>query len=205
MSLNMDSYKTILKSNGPQEIKVKNSKFISYTYPIKSQEDFKRVYGNLKKEYHNSTHICYAYRLLKNNEEYFIYNDDGEPSGTAGLPILNEIRRKELYFLSVFVIRYYGGIKLGTGGLIRAYSESARKVIEVANIVEREVLKELIVEFDYANIGAVMSVINREKLTIIKNDFKGDKSLLKIQVPLNKYDNLVKSLINSLSGNINIK
>jgi len=199
------SYKTIIKPYGGEEIKIKNSKFISHIFPMDSVEDFKNIHSELKKRYHDSTHICFAFRLLENNEEYFRYNDDGEPSGTAGIPILNEIRRKELFFVALFVIRYYGGIKLGTGGLLRAYSESARKVINNARIIEKKILKKLVLEFDYDKTGVIMGIVNREKLKILKNDFSNDKNIIELNIPLDKYDNLLEVFVNSTSGSVRIK
>ncbi len=199
------SYKTILKPFGEEEIKIKNSKFISHIFPIDSIDDFKTIHSKLKKRYHDSTHICFALRLLENDEEYSRYNDDGEPSGTAGLPILNEIRRKELFFVALFVIRYYGGIKLGTGGLLRAYSESARKVIKSAGIIEKEIYKKMILEFDYDKTGVIMGIVNREKLKILKNYYSDYKNIIELNIPLSKYENLKEVFISSTSGSICFK
>ena len=199
------SFKTIIKPFVGEEIKIKNSKFISHIFPIDSIDDFKSIHSELKKRYHDSTHICFALRLLENNEEYFRYNDDGEPSGTAGLPILNEIRRKELFFVALFVIRYYGGIKLGTGGLLRAYSESARNVIDCARIIEKEIYKKITLEFDYDKTGVIMSIINREKLKILKNDYSNNKNIIELNIPLSKYESLSEVFINSTSGSVRIK
>ena len=105
-------------------LEIKKSKFYAYLFEVKSQEEVLSIYENLKKEHKKSTHICYAYKIVC-GQEFVKFNDDGEPSGTAGRPILNVIEKKNLSNVVIFVVRYFGGTKLGAGGLVRAYSKCA--------------------------------------------------------------------------------
>ncbi len=110
------------------ELIEKKSKFYSYAYKIDSVEDVEKILNDLKKEHKKSTHICYAYKIT-NGQEFVKFCDDGEPGGTAGRPILNVIEKKNLTNIVVFVVRYFGGVKLGAGGLVRIYTKSASTVL----------------------------------------------------------------------------
>lgn len=105
-------------------LEIKKSKFYGYLFEVKSQEEVLSIFDNLKKEHKKATHICYAYKIV-DGQELVKFNDDGEPGGTAGRPILNVIEKKNLKNVVIFVVRYFGGIKLGAGGLVRAYSKCA--------------------------------------------------------------------------------
>src|SRR5690554_540948 len=140
-----DSYKTIEKiSEG--YITERKSKFISYVIPVKTEDEVMTILEEYRKEYHNARHVCWAY-MLGPMRENFRANDDGEPSGTAGRPILGQINSFELTDVLIIVVRYFGGTLLGTGGLIRAYKEAAADAIANAEIIEKTVDETLDIHF----------------------------------------------------------
>ena len=152
-----DSYLTIAE---PAEAiyKERSSKFLTYAYPVESEEEIKELLDTLRKQYYDATHHCYAYRLGPQGET-FRANDDGEPSGTAGKPILGQLLSAELTNCLVVVVRYFGGTKLGVSGLIQAYKESTAEVIAVSNIIEKTVDKIIKVDFSYISMNGVMRII----------------------------------------------
>ena len=156
-----DVYKTIER---PAEgyLTEKKSKFISHIIPIKSTDEVKSVLEEYRKKYYDARHICWAYMLGWEREE-FRWNDDGEPSGTAGKPILGQINSAELTDVLILVVRYFGGTLLGTGGLIRAYREAAADAIAHASIVEKTVDDLLELKFDYPLLNDVMRIIKQHK------------------------------------------
>ena len=152
-----DSYLTIAE---PAEAiyKERSSKFLTYAYPVENEEEIKELLDALRKQYYDATHHCYAYRLGPQGEAYRA-NDDGEPSGTAGKPILGQLLSANLTNCLVVVVRYFGGIKLGVSGLIQAYKESTAEVIAVSKIVEKTVDSIIKINFDYISMNGVMRVI----------------------------------------------
>lgn len=158
-----DTYKTL---DAPSEgvFRDKGSKFIAYAFPFKREEDLKDILNNIKKEHPKARHHCYAWRLTQDKAIYRI-NDDGEPSGTAGRPILNVLLSNELTNVLVIVVRYFGGTLLGVPGLINAYKEVTQDAISQALIVERTVNDVYQLHFDYLQMNDVMRVIKEENLT----------------------------------------
>ena len=140
-----------IKNNVNNEIIIKNSKFICYLYKIKSIEDINKILSNLKEEYKDATHHCYAY-ILDNLKKS---SDDGEPGGTAGIPILKVLENNNLTNILAVVIRYFGGIKLGAGGLVRAYSNTVSETIRGLEIIENIEYKTLNIEFSYKKVGII--------------------------------------------------
>lgn len=165
MSNTDDTYKTI---TAPSQgiYKEKGSKFLAYAYPLRTEEEVKEHVQKLKKEYFDARHHCYAYRLGGKGEQYRT-NDDGEPSGTAGKPILGQLLSYELTDILVVVVRYFGGIKLGTSGLIYAYRTATADAIANAEIVERTIDELLNICFDYAVMNDVMRIIKEEQPDIL--------------------------------------
>lgn len=157
MAEQKDSYLTIAE---PAEAIYKecSSKFLTYAYPVESEEEIKELLDALRKEYYDATHHCYAYRLGAQGEAYRA-NDDGEPSGTAGKPILGQLLSANLTNCLVVVVRYFGGTKLGVSGLIQAYKESTAEVIAVSKIIEKTVDRVVKIEFDYISMNGVMRVV----------------------------------------------
>ena len=157
MAEQKDSYLTIAE---PAEAiyKERSSKFLTYASPVESEEEIKELLDALRKEYYDATHHCYAYRLGAQGEAYRA-NDDGEPSGTAGKPILGQLLSANLTNCLVVVVRYFGGTKLGVSGLIQAYKESTAEVIAVSKIIEKTVDRVVKIEFDYISMNGVMRVV----------------------------------------------
>jgi uncharacterized YigZ family protein len=144
--------------------KDKGSKFLSFAYPVTSEAEAKALIASLKKEYFDARHHCWAYRLGHTGEA-FRYNDDGEPSSTAGKPIYGQILSNELSDILIVVVRYFGGILLGTSGLIVAYKSAAADAIANATIIEKTASVRLRVEFDYLQMNAVMKCLKDFQLT----------------------------------------
>lgn len=164
-----DSYLTI---SAPAEcaMRERSSKFLSYAYPVKSEEQIKEILDTLHKQYYDATHHCYAWRLGPNGE-HFRANDDGEPSGTAGKPILGQLVSKEVTDCLVVVVRYFGGTKLGVSGLIQAYREAAADVLDQADIIELTVDTVVRVDFSYMVMNDVMRIIKDESPKVVEQSF----------------------------------
>jgi len=164
-----DSYKTI--QNISEGIyKEKGSKFIAYAFPVSSEEEIKEQIDKLKKEYYDARHHCYAY-MLGADKKNFRANDDGEPSSTAGKPILGQILSYELTNILIVVVRYFGGTKLGVSGLIHAYKTAAIDAILNAEIIEKTVNDIYDIHFDYLVMNDVMRIIKEEHPLQIDQDF----------------------------------
>jgi len=161
-----DTYKTIAFPSEEILFKEKNSKFFGYAYPVTSEEEIKNHLDLLRKKHYGAVHFCYAYQIGTDKIQ-FRANDDGEPSNTAGAPIYGQIQSFGLTNILVVVVRFFGGIKLGVGGLISAYRTSAQMALEVSKIIERTIDIHYIVSFDYKNMNKVMRVIKEKNLEII--------------------------------------
>lgn len=162
----MSTYRTIASPTISQ-YRVLGSRHIGYAFPVRDEEEVKSHIDALWKEHHNATHVCYAWRLGWDYGRYRI-NDDGEPSGTAGKPIFGQIQSAELTHILIAVVRYYGGTKLGTGGLIDAYKTAAKLCLEDALIEVRPVKDRYRLTFGYADMPAVMKVL--KDLDMEKNE-----------------------------------
>ena len=161
-----DSYKTILSPSEEILFKEKNSKFYGYAFPVTSEDEIKTHLDILRKQHYGAVHYCYAFQIGTDKIQ-FRANDDGEPSNTAGAPIYGQIQSFGLTNILVVVVRFFGGIKLGVGGLISAYRTSAQMALEVSEIIEKTIDIHYIVSFDYKNINKVMRVIKEKNLEII--------------------------------------
>ena len=164
-----DIYKTIAN---PTEglYKDKGSKFIAYAYPVISEDQIKGIVQTIKKEHYSARHHCYAWRL-GHEKLLFRVNDHGEPSSTAGKPILGQIQSFDLTNILIIVVRYFGGTLLGVSGLINAYRNAALNAINQAEIVEKLVEKQLLIEFDYGIMNDVMKLFKDEKLPLLDPQF----------------------------------
>jgi len=161
--------------------KEKGSKFLSFAIPVKDVAEIKSILDNYRKKYYDARHVCYAYMLGADRSESRA-NDDGEPSGTAGRPILGQINSSKLTDILVIVVRYFGGILLGTSGLITAYKEAAADAIGQANIVEITVKNELTIRFEYPLLNDVMRIIKEFDVQIVNQQFE-EQCSIKISVP----------------------
>lgn len=186
-----DTYKTIAK---PSEglFKDKGSKFMSFAFPVESEDEIRNIVLLLRKEHHSARHHCYAWRLGY-DKSVFRANDDGEPSSTAGKPILGQIQSFDLTNILIVVVRYFGGTLLGVSGLINAYRNAASDAILQAEIIEKLVEKQLLIEFDYAVINEVMKIFKEEKLQ--QNESQFDlRCQIKTQIRLNDLDRIEEGL-----------
>ena len=151
----------------------KRSKFISYAVPVRSVEEVKEELAKSRKEYYDARHVCWAY-MLGPDRKTFRANDDGEPSSTAGKPILGQINSNELTDILILVIRYFGGIELGTSGLIVAYRTAAAEAIAAATIEERTVDEDITVVFEYPYLNSIMRIVKEDAPTVIAQKFDMD-------------------------------
>jgi uncharacterized YigZ family protein len=196
-----DRFYTIKKAGGPAEIKEKNSRFISWVFPAQTPEEAENRVAKLWKKYHNATHICYGWRIGQGMEDSVRTNDDGEPSGTAGQPILNEIRKHELFNAVLCVVRYFGGVKLGTGGLLRAYRTSAEAVLQAIRPVT--VMPMAVIRFSvpYDQIGAVIQVMNTtENVRMSEPVYSQEKAEYTVEVPVKMKDEFKTHITGATSG-----
>ena len=161
----MDTYLTI-SSVSEALYKDKGSKFYAFAYPVQTVEQIKEIIAEKRKEYYDARHVCYAY-MLGYERNQFRANDDGEPSGTAGRPILGQINSSNLTDILIIVVRYFGGTLLGTSGLIQAYKTSAAEAIAAATIEERIVEKTFVSKFGYQDLNAVMRIMKDFDLSIV--------------------------------------
>ena len=166
-----DTYKTLAAPTEEVMFKEKNSKFYGYAFPIESEEEVKPILEKIKKEHYTARHWCYAFQV-GTSKIYFRANDDGEPNNSAGMPIYGQIQSFELTNVLVVVVRYFGGIKLGVGGLVQAYKTGAQMALEVAEIEERTIDVHFIVSFDYKNMNKVMRVIKEKNVRLIKQEME---------------------------------
>ncbi len=141
-------------------LKEKGSKFIGFAFPINSETDLKKNLEKIREEHPKATHHCYAFRLGLNGENYRA-NDDGEPSGSAGLPIYNQLLANELTNILLIVVRYYGGTKLGVSGLVKAYKESSKLTLEESEIVVRELESQVFIEFPFHQQNVIFTLLNK--------------------------------------------
>src|SRR5690625_1378926 len=143
----LSSYFTV-KKEGSAEVMIKKSRFIGYVKRVETEEDAQAFIQSIKKKHHDATHNCSAY-MVGEHDQIQKANDDGEPSGTAGIPILEVLKRQNLKNTAVVVTRYFGGIKLGAGGLIRAYSQTTAEAIKATGVVKRELMQGIAIKVDY--------------------------------------------------------
>lgn len=170
------------------EIVINKSKFICKLIKIDNEEDVKKSLNYIKNEYKDATHYCYSYIL--NNVKRF--NDDGEPGGTAGMPILNVLENNELNHILCVVIRYFGGIKLGAGGLVRAYTKAVTKVLEISNIITLVEGQRIIIEFSYNKVKYIDNIL--KDVEIINKEFS-DNIIYTVIIGNEKYKEIENLLI----------
>ena len=165
MNPKKDTYKTISSPSSETLYKEKSSKFFGYAFPVTSEDDIREHLEQLKKAHHSARHWCYAWVLGQAYERYRA-NDDGEPSNSAGAPIHGQIQSFDLTNVLVVVVRYFGGTKLGVGGLIQAYRTSAKLALEASEIETRTIDEVFTIRFPYSEMNTVMRIIKSEEITI---------------------------------------
>ena len=176
----LDSYKTIEKESISVH-KQLGSKFIAHLFPITSEGDFKNKLIHLTKKYIDAKHFCYAYKTLPNGSN-FRYNDGGEPTNSAGKPILAQLDSVDITYCACVVVRYFGGVKLGVGGLIKAFKEVSKQAIQDNYIIQKERTMQVTINFNYAQINLVMGMIKKLKLNVLHQELN-EKCMIRLECP----------------------
>ena len=185
--LNMaDTFRT-LSASAEAEFKDKGSRFIAYAYPIRTTEDVKKLVDDQRQAHHKARHWCYAYRLGTDGLQ-FRANDDGEPSGSAGRPILGQIDSFGLTDVLIIVVRYFGGTLLGVPGLIHAYKTAAAEALKTAVVVEKNIEKTVFLRCDYPNLNDAVRIAKQHQAEIIAQDLQLDCRLT-VRIPQANYEN----------------
>lgn len=162
----IDTYKTIASSSMEILFKEKNSKFYGYAFPVTSEDEIKLHIKNLRKQHFGAGHFCYAFQL-GTETIHFRANDDGEPNNSAGMPIYGQIQSFGLTNVLVVVVRFFGGVKLGVGGLISCYKTTAQGTLQSSEIIEKTIDVRFQLSFDYKNMNTVMRIIKEKNITLI--------------------------------------
>lgn len=186
----MDTYFTI-ESNAVAEYKDRGSRFLAYSFPLKDSAGLKKHLQHLKKEHPKAAHYCFAYRIGTDGNN-FRSGDDGEPSGTAGKPILGQIDSKNLTDTLIIVVRYFGGTLLGVPGLINAYKTSSSLVLQCTPVVQKAIEINYELQFNYTEINEVMRIIKQHNCTVHKNEMQLFCKI-EIGIPKNKIDEIKTS------------
>jgi uncharacterized YigZ family protein len=167
-----DTYRTIVKTSEGY-ITEQRSKFLSFAIPVQTPEQVKEIVDNYRKKYYDSRHVCWAYMLGAERTQFRV-NDDGEPSSTAGKPILGVINSLGLTDILIVVVRYFGGVKLGTSGLIVAYRSAAADAVQNASIIEKTVDEDISITFEYPFLNGVMKIVKEMQAQLISQSFDND-------------------------------
>ncbi len=198
----LKEYNTVLK-NSKDEIIIDKSKFIGYSFHINNVDEAESFIKEIKKKHYDATHNCYAY-LLKDDMSIAKASDDGEPSSTAGIPMLEVLKKENITDTLIIATRYFGGIKLGAGGLVRAYTKTAKIAIESNIIVNKKIYQKILLEIDY-------NFLNKIQKYIEKNDIISNVPEFMEKVRINIYqkdeylDDLKKDILNITNGDCDIK
>ncbi|NIJ44955.1 putative YigZ family protein [Wenyingzhuangia heitensis] len=191
MSKELTTYNTIDTPVTQVLYKDKGSKFIGFLFPVTTEEEVKERLEEIKKQYHDARHWCYAYRLDFDGLTYRV-NDDGEPSNTAGQPIYGQLLAKDVTNVLLIVVRYFGGIKLGVGGLIKAYRTCAEETLAEANIQEKTIKKSFLINSSYEHVDKVMRIIKTYDLEIEKQEMYLDCNFTLLS-PVAIFNNVIQA------------
>jgi len=198
-----DTYKTLKEASKEILFKEKNSKFFGYAFPVSSEEEIKKHIEHLKKEHFSARHWCYAYQIGIEKTHYRA-NDDGEPNNSAGMPIYGQIQSFEVTNVLIVVVRYFGGVKLGVGGLISAYKTAAQMALEESEIIEKTIDKHFALSFNYAHMNKVMRIIKEKNLSIVSQKMEMDCEIIigtrkkNVQNLLDTFENLYEVQLKKL-------
>lgn len=193
----MISYRTVY-SKGSDEIIINKSRFIGYSMPIESESEAIGFIEEIKSIHRDATHNVYGY-VLGDDSNIQRYSDDGEPSGTAGIPVLEVIKKEDLRNVVVVVTRYFGGIKLGTGGLIRAYTKGAKIGLDAGIIIEKELFKKIKLRVDYNIYGKVENYVQNERIVIVDTIYDDAVNII-LYTSFNEYNSFVNEITDLTSG-----
>lgn len=193
-----DIYRTLSKASKESLYKEKGSKFIGYAFPVSSEEDIVNSLELVKSKHHAARHWCYAWQIGEKEDLIFRVNDDGEPRNSAGMPIYGQIQSFNITNVLIVVVRYFGGTKLGVGGLIQAYKKTAQLALETAEIVEKMLKTTYILSFDYILMNKVMRVVKEHQL-----DITAQRSTMKceLEIQVRERDSKkIEEILNTLYG-----
>lgn len=193
----LEKYKTVYEG-GEGEILEKKSRFIATVRPVSTEEEALAFIEEMKKKYWDARHNCYVYSVGK-NREYTRCSDDGEPSGTAGRPMLDVILGEDIYNVAAVVTRYFGGVLLGTGGLVRAYSKSLQEGLAASTVIEKVYGISMEVITDYTGIGKIQYIAGERQIPILDSEYT-DKVVLKLLVPNSETDAVQKAITEGTNG-----
>lgn len=185
------TYLTIEKTS-TAEFRDRGSKFIAYAFPLGSTDEFRRILQQLKKQHPKAVHHCFAYRIGTDDNNWRV-SDDGEPSGTAGRPILGQIDSKQLTNILVIVVRYFGGTLLGVPGLINAYKSATSMALQLVPIVQKKVVVQYSIQFNYTQLNEIMHVLKNNDSEVLKRDMQLFCNFTAL-IPLEKIDNVTAQL-----------
>jgi len=185
-----DLYQTLQKPSNEEVYKEKGSKFIGYAFPLEDADQVETYISVLKKTHSKARHWCYAWQIGV-EKPIFRYNDDGEPNNSAGKPIYGQIQSFELTNVLVVVVRYFGGTKLGVGGLVTAYKTAAKLCLEQADIVTKTLMENIVLEFDYVHMNKVMRIIKEHQLQIMNQKMELN-CVFMLSVRKNKAEEILK-------------
>ena len=198
----INKYKTIYKGSSG-EFDVKKSKFIGTIMPASTEEEALSFIDKMKKKYYDANHNCYAY-IISGDNEISRFNDDGEPSRTAGMPMLDILMGEELKNVVAVVTRYFGGIHLGTGGLVRAYSDATRIALENCKIIEKQKGRKINVRMDYTSHGKIQYILSEENIPILDTNYTELVDMTYIS-PVGKDNMIQKKLMEVTAGTVDIR
>lgn len=187
-----DTYNTLADSSESYFLE-KRSKFLSFAFPVESIETVNEILAEYRRKYYDARHVCYAYRLGYEGEDFRV-NDNGEPSGTAGKPIFGQMLSKDVTDVLIIVVRYFGGIKLGTSGLIVAYRQAANDVLDKAEIITRTIDVSFTVKFPYERMNDVMHIIKDLEVKIVSQDYDNDKCVMTLSIRKSLFEPLQNKL-----------
>ncbi|WP_315053948.1 YigZ family protein [Chryseobacterium indoltheticum] len=190
----LHEYKTIEKPVENTLLKEKGSKFIGFAFPVNNETELKSALDKIRTEHPKATHHCYAFRMGLNGENYRA-NDDGEPSGSAGLPIYNQLLAHEITNVLVISVRYYGGTKLGVSGLVKAYKESAKITLEEANIITKELEIEIEIQFQFNQQNIIFTLLSKFDAKILNFDSQ-QTAIISARIKTKHKDDIIEALNN---------
>lgn len=185
------------------EIKIKGSRFIGLCFPVSNSEQCAQILSEQQRTYHDANHVCCGYQVGVGDSAVYRSSDAGEPAGTAGAPILNVIRGENLTNIIVIIVRYFGGTKLGIGGLVKAYTESAKNTLERSKRIRFEILSTIRFQIDFNFLDPTMRIMTKFNAKVIEQKYENEVEL-SISVPVSNKTNLIEKLIDISKGKIKI-
>ena len=195
------SVRTVFARHESEKI-IEKSRFLTYSAHVESEEEARAFLAEIRKAHSLATHVCYAF-LADKTGNLQRFSDDGEPQGTAGVPILEVLKAKKLFETAVAVVRYFGGIKLGAGGLVRAYASSAAENLDGADIRVLEVCAEYLIEVDYTGIDSIQKYLSTHPCSLLSTDY-GEKVTFTVAVKKSEETSFVEGLIDFMQGRVEV-